>query len=470
METSPGSSESSESKALLESRTDAAAAAHIPARPQVPLALAAALVLQLVTSAIISLRMELLFNGADFSKGFQEVLLRWDRLGSALPVAWLALAIAGAFELSRRTSEQARRGARLILGALIAIFAARLAFHYLVYGLRHGEDVTKLQYLDDLRTWLRQLRATCWLLASAGMLLCGWRVRGVRLLAAPLIITTLLATPYDFYARHLYGLLPRSWIAAYIQTTLLDGLYLLLALLVLRRGAPLADPGGGWERAAAALDRAGSALYARLWISASSITLMLLALGSDPSEGLAKLWRLGVPFGVAVASLVLVSSVMSIAGLTAPRAPRATLYAAAVLLMTATFLSMAQIFIQLHNWPEVTDEARALPYLMPVIAALALVCLSWGLTNLSHLLPSRAVQAQAASSMTTVFLCQLTALGAQYYVSTVSDLTPVTSTLWILFVIAASVVALVSQARLCRALAEQLRERTELPPATLLPK
>ncbi len=96
---------------------------------RVPMALAVALLLHLVSGVVVSLRLELaVIDRPTYSDGIYEMFMRWNTLGSAFSVACMALAAAGAAELVRRTSELAKRGARLIFGALLVQVAASFLF------------------------------------------------------------------------------------------------------------------------------------------------------------------------------------------------------------------------------------------------------------------------------------------------------------------------------------------------------
>lgn len=426
--------------------------------------LGVALVVELVASIAVSLRVQLAFSTRADHDDLRELFLRWNTLGAGLSAALLALAAAGAAELVRRTSDRSKQGARLVFGGLLALVVLSFYYYYAYYGMEASRSFDEL---EALQLWTRRLRATSWLLITAGALLVGWREPRVRRWAAPLVLAHLLAHPYDVYGKVLYDLFEGRW-AVYLQSWSCDAAYVVLLVAVLRLGAPLAESSGGWERAARALDRAASALYARLWISAAGITLMLLSVGSRGSEGLAKLWMIGVPLGVAVANLGTVSGVFSAAGLTEPGAPRRSLYLAGTLLMMATFISALQMFQLFHSWPDLREVAEMLPVATPAIAALALCVLAQALARLAALLPSLEMAQHASTSRLTVILSQLAVVGVQYYL-VASPPSELSSLVLILGLAAsASIVTLMSQARLCRVLAEQLHERNELPAAAVV--
>lgn len=432
---------------------------------QMPMALGAALILNLVCGIAIALRVQyVLAYREDFDSDTRELLTRWNMISPALGVACMALAAAGAAELVRRTSDLAKHGARLLFGGLLALVLLYFFYYYAFYRM---EAKNAFEQMDSLQWWMSLLQSTSWHLITLGALLAGWRARSVRVLAAPLIIASLLANPYHFYGEALYSIFEGRW-ALRIQGWSLDAFYLALLVLVLHHGAPLVDAGGGWERVSTALDRTASALYARLWISAGSITLVMLSFGNRDSAGLTKLWVIGVPLGVALANLVAVSGVLSAGGLTVAKAPRRWFYVAGALLTMATFLSAMQMIRIFHSWPDFREAARLLPIALPVIAALALCLLSEALARLASLLPSLAVAQQALTSRMIVILSQLATVGAQYYAAESPPREPGSVVLLLLITVGTSIVALVSQARLCRALAAQIRERNELPAAVVL--
>lgn len=444
---------------------DGPSAAASASERRLPMVLGLALLAHLVANIAISLRLQLAFSvRASYGGDLHELFLRWNTLSAGLSAALLALAAAGAAELVRRTSDRSKQGARLLFGGLLALIAVSFYFYYAYYGMEASRSFDEL---EGLHLWTRRLRATSWLLITAGALLVGWREPRVRRWAAPLLLAHLLAHPYDFYGRALYDLFEWRW-ALHLQSWLCSAAYVALLVAVLRFGAPLAEASGGWERAARALERAARALYARLWISAAGITLMLLSVGSRGSDGVAKLWMIGVPLGVALANLGTVSGVFSAAGLTEPGAPRRSLYLAGTLLMMATFISALQMLQLFHSWPDLREVAEMLPLATPVIAALALCVLAQALAQLTALLPSLELEQQASTSRLTVILSQLAVVGVQYYLVS-SPPRELSSLVLILGLsVSASIVTLMSQARLCRALAEQIRERNELPAATVI--
>lgn len=444
---------------------DGPSAAAPPRERRLPMWLGLALLAHLVSNIAVSLRLQLAFSGrSDYGGDLHGLIVRWNTLSAGLSAALLVLAAAGAAELVRRTSDRARQGARLLFGGLLALVALSLYYSHAHYRMQASRSFDEL---EALLLWTRWLRATIWLLITAGALLVGWRERRVRRWVAPLVLAHLLAHPYDLYSKALYALFEGRW-ALHLQSWSFDAVYVALLVVVLRLGAPLAEASGGWERAGRALDRAASALYARLWISVAGITLMLLSVGQSASEGFAKLWVLGVPLGVAVANLGAVSGVFGAAGLTEPGAPRRSLYLAGTLLVMATFLSALQMLQLFHSWPDLREVAEMLPLATSVIAALALGVLAQALTRLAALLPSLELAQQASTSRLTVILSQLAVVGVQYYLVT-SPPRGLASLVLILGLSAsASIVTLMSQARLCRALAEQIRERNELPAATVV--
>ncbi len=312
-----------------------------------------------------------------------------------------------------------------------------------------------------------RLSATSWNLLALGALLAGWRERWVRRLALPLAAVSLLANPYDFYAGKLTGLFSGS-LAQSLVLSSLDALFVGLLLLVLHRGAPLVEAAGGWERASRALDRTARALSARLWISASSITLAMISFGSRDSEGLAKLWMVAVPLGAVAANLFVVSGVFGVGGLTVAEAPRRALHAAGALLMMGTILSAMQMFHLFHKWPDGGVVAKQLPLATPILSALALCVFAEALSRIAALLPWLEFAERAAASKRLVILSQLVLVGVQYSMTSSPMREPSSYVGLLMITVGALSITLVSQARLCRALAAEIRERNELPAAVVI--
>lgn len=432
---------------------------------RVPMALRAGLILGVVCGVVTSLRLDLALSARDgFGPELRELLTRWSMLAAALAVATGALAAAGAAELVRRTRGLARHGARLLRVGLLIPIALTFIFYFLYY--RH-EARNAYEAIEELSAWTRQLHATSWLLVASGALLAGWHERRVRQLAAPLVVACLLAHPYDFYGQALYSVFEHRW-ASSSQHGALNAWFVAMLLLALRRGAPLEESGGGWHAIAAALDRVASTFYARLWITALSITLAMLAFGNRDSAGLAKLWLLGVPLGVAVANLAAVHGLLDAGRPTTPQAPRRTLYLAGTLLAMTSFLSVLQLFRAFHGWPYIEPLPEELPLVLPILGGLAHVALAHALEQLSWQFPSLELRDRAWASKLSVAFSQLVLVGLQYYMTSSPTRDVSAFALLLVLTVGAAAVTLVSQARLCRALSRPMRERNDLPTAQLI--
>jgi len=452
----------------------AADASPPAAPPRVPIALIGAIALMFITNLVIGLAFARIVGAREFQS---EAMTRWSLLDTGFDFAFLALALAGALDLVRRTSGQARTGARVVLAAVLVLAALAVLSQYInrIYLQRHQSDP---EVYRQIWAWSSRIRTTAWLALVTGTLVAGWRVPIVRTLAAPLIVATLIATPYDFYASYIYGLFGSGRYSHTIGSSVLHAVSNGLLIAVLWKGAPAIEADGGWSRAATALDRTAGALYARLWIAVSGALLVLVLFGSQGSGGdsIAKLWTVGIPLANAIAGLVLVSGLLGAAGLTAPRAPRLRLYGAGTALMVTVAISSLQVLFLMrvllgdHDDYDSTGRElmQALPVLMPVIGLAGMVLLAAGLHGVAAALDSPQLKGQATASITTVVICQLVAIGIPYLLATARELTPGTALLGLLAAAAAAVIALVSLARLCRALATGLRARHELPTATLL--
>jgi lipid-A-disaccharide synthase-like uncharacterized protein len=436
------------------------------------MALWAGLGLWLVTSLVVSARFALLFTGAE--SGWDStinVLRRWNLLQSALPFGCLALAAAGAFELCRRTTGRSKRGAQLMAGALLVILGAKAVSAYCAWSsAAQPENLA----LHGLWTWTHRIGATAWLVLGAGVVAAGWQVRAVRWLAVPLLFATLLAHPYDGYAKALYEALGGD--ASRAGTWMLRGglelVWAALILLALSLAPPLTDGSEGWPRVAQGLERTSRALYGRLAISILGALLTLIVFlwrGGTPAM-LREASELWVPLASVIATIVAVTGILGAGGLTAPGAPRRLLYAAAALTATTLVLTALKVFL-LHRGrgnEEALALATALPLILPAMSFVAMVLLVQGLFRLAELLPDLTAREQAWKSRNTVIFGSAVGLGAPFLAHLSLQATWHAQLFWVLVAAIASLLAQASMALLCRVLADELRQRAELPAAQVL--
>ncbi len=467
----------------MQARADDGAADALPApvqaavRSQVPPALAAALVLQSVAYFIAGIRLATLeYVELEFDSGAHrqviESLQRWNLISTAIPLVCLALAIAGGFELMRRTVGPARRGAKIAAGSLIALLVIALVIEVCYRDTSLFPEVSRL---EELWRWMRRASVTGWLMVSVGLLACGWRMRGVRPLAVPLVLATLLAYPYDFYAPAMYrALIDLVGVRYYslVFGTMFDAGHVALVLLVLARSAPPAEPSEGWRRVARALDRASWGFVCRIGVISlgAMVTLWSTWSASAMPADMMELGRFWLPLGWAAIGLVAVSGVLGAAGLTASGAPRALLYSSAAVMIAELALSTTRMWI-VWAGPGIDHAqsmARALPMLLPMLSLLGVALISHGLHRIASLLASPALQQQARSSRNTVILGQTLVLAVPYALANLPATEGVPSTVWTLVVIVTSMAVQASLGRMCWRLAAAIRQRAELPAAKIV--
>lgn len=440
-------------------------------RGDVPMALAGGLVLWLLTSLVTAARFTTLGSGAGSGQSFLVEMWRWNLLQSAMPFACLTLAGAGALELCRRTSGPAQAGAKLAAGALFALLGMHAVHAYCAWTSAMRPESTALY---ELWRWMLRGYSTAWLAFGAGLLVAGWRSHAVRWMTAPLLIATLLAHPFELYRNELYQLLggDGSRAGSVLLRCLFDLVWVGMAIFTVALAAPRRDGSDGWPRVARALDRASNALYARLALSvfASLLTLMVLLSRGQASATVQILGGLWVPLGAALAVLVAMSGILGAAGLTVPGAPRRLLYTAAALTVAVTALATTQAYILYRGGDR--DDLRAMassmPMLLPVLSFLAVSLLSLGLYRLAELTPSLPAREQAWRSRNTVLFGSAVALAAPFLARLSIPTTWHAHIFWTLVAAIASLLAQASLAQLCRVLASELRERGELPSATIV--
>lgn len=459
------------------STAPAASAADLPVAPptypqgkQLPIAWLGAFILLAVQSGILVCLSSLDYESYGGDE-FLAMISRWTYVLRALPLAALGLALAGSLEMLRNIYGPGRRGAQLVLGATIALFVSALGLEAF-FRISEMWPGSAMQ-LTSMWIWLANLQAAAWLALSLGFVLCGGADRRLWRMTPFLFGLSLLAHPFSPYANLIFDWVGHKRADAYALSAVLQGTYLILAGITLRFVAPLPDSIGGWGRAARALARTGNALYARLWITGASVTLTLLLFssgGADSSSTLTKLWTFGVPLGVALASFAMVSGVLGAAALAVPGAPRVHLTAAAALAAVVAVVSSVQLFHVFATFPDHSAQGHSLPVLLPALTLISLVALSLGLRRLSSLTLSLELSQRASSSTAVVVVSQCCAFGAQLYIESAPGLSVRAVVSLSLLITIASLFPLISLARMCHALAEELRSNVELPAATLRPR
>jgi hypothetical protein len=449
-----------------------------PAQP--PWLLVAALALLTVGGFILGMVFARYLNGGDPIADFQTMARRLRLLDDGLDVAVCALLLAGALDLRRRaTDARGSLGAKLVLGAVIAIAVVTVVrmsisrFDFLFSSGSAG-------WQRELFLWTGRLWAAAWLTATAGFIVMGWGDRRTRLLAGPAIVASLLAQPFDLYATHIYTLLGTGYGYSIVGVTL-DVAYIAVVTAILWRSAPPVERDGGWHRGAAALDRAASALYARLWIAGIAVVMVLILFGSQGkgAGGLAKLWAVGVPLANAVTGLLLASGILGAAGMTARGVPRVRLAIAGTLMVALVAIGTIQVgclmklvfgtfdddgygYYDGGDREELAAVAQALPVLLPVLLAITYAALAMGLHGLARAIARPNQMDEANKAIWIVIVTQALAIGIPYLLATSRNLTPGMAIMGMVVVLACAIASVLVLARLCRALAAEIRTASDL--------
>lgn len=398
---------------------------------------------------------------------------------SATPLAYLTLLIAGARRFAHEgRGDRIRRGARLLRGAATAMLVMRLLW-MISRGPWFAADLPlELEpVMLELGRWVHRLDATLWLAVSAGLLLVGWNGDGVRRLAAPLLLATLLAQPYDLYGGEVfsfthYGPYQLSFLDSYdardlglVIAPLFDLAYAAIGLAVLRRASlgELVALGvidvTGAPRAMRTAMRAHLAMAALFLADAVLLRLILRDIFESTGPRWPhydKVWLYGVPLGTLLLGALHARAGLQLAELPLPRTARLWSYAAAMgAIVTAVIWSLELH----HGW---FDEPVAIfPTLHLGLAAMwsrALVEAGASIPPASPAGPARSTRSWRTLALAGPLLALAVAIakpadleyGAVYAAA------------------AALMLGQLALAVACRRLSEQLRPESELPPARVV--
>jgi hypothetical protein len=393
---------------------------------------------------------------------------RWRAVSIGASFAVLGLFVAGAIELRRRTAGRARIGANLVVCGTLAMLAIAVLRQYASF--EHDTD-------RDLHLWLGRLSITGRHMTVAGVIVAGWDHRPVRLLAAPLAVVSLLATPYDFYRDYVYGWLsgtgPVTW---FVVDSVAEAAYVGLMAAAVWLGAPGPGP-AGYDGTARALDRTASALYARLWIAVGSAFLVTSMFAGGGGEGLGKLFVVGVPLANALAGIVLVVGVFGAAQLAVARGIQLRFLAAGAALTWVIAIQSVQVYLRVRSVfgdddggvsSYDTELVPALPIAVPVVLAVGFLVVVDAVRAVGGLLAFDDLRTHAAAAAVTVVVTQVVIIGAGYWMATSRHMTEGMAIFALLVIIAAGIGTLVAVAKVCREAASGLRARTDLPTATVV--
>lgn len=446
--------------------------AYEPPMTQMPAALVIALVLQLVGSFIV----RIVLADLEQSRGFDsytsvlESVTRWELLGRALPFVCLLLALSGAGELLRGCRGRARLGAQIMIGALLGGLAARIGLE-----LERVPALASAAAAGPFDPWTGAAHgsarlalwgyAASWPAVTVGLLVAGWRDRGVRWLALPLLMSSLIPGCYGVIdLRRLLDVTRQGALAAGMMGEIFFVASFLFALF---RSAPIADPFGGWERAARSLERAAAAL--RLWcfITIGEVALLMvvwcLSANAAAMQWLdAHAWPLWGPVLATAAVLLLVRGAFGAAGLLMIDAPRLRLlFAGSLFAATAALWAL-----QMLGWNSPgAHAAQGLPLLLPILGIGAVALYVASLHGFATLLNAAAVAQPLSYSIgLSVVLLAAHAGCLQLASSTLKFAAALTC---LAIGAAAKAFVLFKLRAFTLQIAERLRRREKLPAATL---
>jgi hypothetical protein len=442
-----------------------------------PWALIAGLALSALGGLIVSAGYHVVLSNRDSYDELGPQLARWSLLDLGFDAAVASLILVGGIELTRRCAGTARTGARIIVGAAIALLVLKCVQQAINTFYIPLHDDMSIDTRQAIWSWTNRAFATTWLAIAAGVAVTCWHREPLRPWGIGLVVAMLLAVPYDFYAKYIYELFDTDGGRSLGPTIVFGVLGLVTAglatVLLCRLRAP-AEPEPGWDRAARGLDRTASALYARLWIAVSGALLVVMLFSSRGrgGEGMVKLWMVGIPLANAIAGLVLVTGVFGAAGLAVARAPRKALIASGAAMAFTLMVSSLQVAILVfvvvkenRDLDDAEDVVQALPVLLPVVGGIGLILLGVGLSRLAQLVGSPELQRRATGAIGAVAISQAVVSIAPWVMQKSPPRSPGSMIFALLVIAVAAIVALLVLARVCRQLATALRMRYELPVA-----
>lgn len=459
--------------AMSDSPSDAASEpAYEPPMTQMPAALVIALVLQLVGSFVV----RIVLADLEQSRGFDsytsvlESVTRWELLGRALPFVCLLLALSGAGELLRGGRGRARLGAQIMIGALLAGLAARIGVE-----LERVPALASAAAAGPFDPWTGAAHgsarlalwayAACWPAVTAGLLVAGWRDRGVRRLALPLLVSSLIPGCYGVIdLRRLLDVTRQGALAAGMMGEIF---FVATFLFALFRSAPIADPFGGWERAARSLERAAAALRLWLLLSIGEVVVLMVVWRLSTNSGAmqwldAHAWSLWGPMLSAAAVLLLVRGAFGAASLLMIDAPRLRLLFAGSLFAATAALGILQM---LSASSPGAHAALELPLLLPVLGIGAVALYVASLHGFATLLNAAAVAQPLSHSIGLSVVLLVAHAGCLQLAS--SNLKFAAAFTCLAIGVAAKAFVLFKMRAFTLQIAERLRRREKLPAATL---
>lgn len=393
--------------------------------------------------------------------------LLWNGVAIAVPV----MVMVGLRELSRRLPAPDTVLVTIAL-VLLGLVVARTVGNVYV---RH--IATRPTWTADWYLWGTRLSCAAWFMVAIALVAAMARRRQsalVAVVAVALVLSSLMAYPTNLLYQwmHFEGA-NDGWVNTFIDalTTLTHATSIFAAVYLIADGAPAApaDP----HRAAQGIARVGTALVARIVIAMGLAALTLLAFGLR-SPGFLKLTLWAVPIAVLAATIAMVAGMVRAGGPSEPDAPRLRFTAAGALTLAATMMTAVQAIAiyrltvdrmrgddRLDSYARHSLEttATALPYFVPVLALVGLLCFIAGLASLKrrHGGVLGSAEPSAAAAMLVIFTAA--AFGVQQWmarepreVGTYLMLTIVTTV--------ASIVAQLAVARLCDKISDGLMYQT----------
>ena len=393
--------------------------------------------------------------------------VRYNLVNEGTGLACEVLAMAGAFELARRLTGDAARGARVAaLGftANLVIDVAYGALNFLQDPWRHDWIYKALDYAFF----------AAWLLVPVGLAIASWRDR--RVLAVVVVLVSLVTWPPPFLAKVVYGWLPdgtTGWMIEVALRIMRIGVFF-AGFVAIARGTTVEDR----TMAASGLRLAAKALWLRVIAPFFVVLLTLLAVGGR-SQGSIEVLKLAL-----LAAAVINIIALAMFGVGAARAARAAvadlarwpvvLGAAASLWATGvTLAQLPWLYKMLYKdgsgfgGRDAQSMAEALAVALPVVVIAGVTLVGIAISGLAAKRGNEDLRGHAQAKIAGFVSLTLVAIAIQVWMRPKAE---TFSSVAMLMVLAAgaALVGSVMMARLLGRAADELESEPGLPTASLV--
>jgi hypothetical protein len=336
----------------------------------------------------------------------------------------------------------------------------------------------RFESLDRFWLWQTRVVFVAALAASAALIVAGRRHKVVLVVAAPLLVFTMLQHPtlklYEWISFDRPDKKAEMWLQAGIDIWVRIGFAGTFMATVAAIGNALPPAPTDLVRAGQGLERVGSGLVARVIVILVMAFTLIMTVGAQ-SPSMARVAGVIFPTCLLIASIAIVTGAIQVGGLCAADAPRKRLYAAAALLITAMtidalkalslYLALRRGDVDGYAIDRVRHTAEALPYLTPALGLAGLLCVLSAAARLRRTVPAARVDEagiNAAAASVIIFTACAVALlrWAQSGVSSQGAFVMVSLT-----VAVANIIAQLAVARVCHRVGAAMREVSGLPTA-----